>query len=635
MSESKISRWLDRNGATLALALAVLAGFIGFFDRSLNYHDEILNTNKAVEGIVLDYAMRPVFYGLNVVALKVFGNHTYSLVVLSIVSLAITALCVFFTAKRYVGSVAGILSVVALLAPRMARDYGVRAMAHMHAGMFMALSLYFALRCFEEEGVGKRRAFGMAAGLLAIVSFSTHPTMAGYLVGLCTFAAMTWLLGLTPWTRSGSLVRGIAPGLWIAIGLALGLAILVVIYAIWYHEPYFSAWIRFAKVPQGPESQRGFSLYYVRTLLRKGALPFVFLGASLLVAMARHWLRPKAEDAGGVTRSRAFALAMPLYCLIVAAGMASLNQWKHGRLLVSFLPLLALSMGCWSALALEAFDSLFGRQARLAKALGLSLFLGMAGIGMLHEAATVRAQSDVARTRYLSLYETLRNLPASRIGVLVGPGKVGTKASFVHAARLEAVLLPRTKKMATLKDSKMREVLIANAVTYVYWDLASTEDAERPRIAATLRQLGGARIAEWRGLREIWLVPLYDASFADTLSSLEPSARVAVFGDDTELSSTMMARMRNLVEGHELRAYLLNVRKRTPARELHYVVRNQAAYVLMPVAPDGGVTQEAIDAMIAKLQEVGAVQVEAGSVAGLQLWHIPDLQRAAAAAAQH
>ncbi len=624
--------WIDRHGPVIAVGIAFMGGLVGLFNRSLGFHDEIINTNKAIEGVVLDYAMRPVFYGLNALALQFFGNHTYALVMLSLVSLILTALLLYHICTRYFSSRVGLLCVVAFIGISMVRSFGVRAMPNGHAGMFMLVSLCLALACFDAQLPCRQRILGFAAGLMAIISFATHPTMAGYLVALCSWAGLTWLLSLSSRTKESSLARPLRQTLWIAIGVVTGIGTLMLIYALWYHQSYFSAWWHFASIPQGSEAERGISLFCVRTLLWKGALPAFLLVSSLLIVAARRFA-PSTKGEETARTKQSFVLAMVLYCLVVGMAMISLNQWKHQRIIYSYVPLLALSFACWSAAAKEVLALWLPQKwLRVIVVVVVALVMARTVLGIRrttrHESQRVAALRD----KYLSLYETLRNVPDPTVGFLVGRGELGTKATFVHAAGLQYAKLAFTDELATMTTQELRATLQQHRVRYLYWDLESTSRKEYEEIASNLRSIGGGMLLNWRGLREVWFVHYTVDTFYKSLRALPAGTKVGIFGEATELSDKIGVDIRLILERHRLSAYVLNVNRRSSRRQLYYLTRNEVDYILLPSKADHRVSQAAIAAMKVTLLDVGGVLLETGGSPELQLWKIPDRARAAAKA---
>ena len=491
----------------MAIAIAVLGCLVGLFDRSLAFHDEIINTNKALESVVLDYAMRPVFFLLNIVALKLFGNHTYSLVIMSVMSVTITALVLYQICTRYLSASMGVLCVVAYVGVNMVRYWGVRAMAHGHAGMFMMVSIYLALRCFDANDPRKQRWFGALAGLMAMVSFSTHPTLAGYVVALCSWAGITWIASLSQFSRSSVISRPLRPTLWIGIGVVLGLVILMIVYAFWYHESYFTAWWKFARIPQGTEEAREYSLYYVGTMLWRGALPSVFLILSFLI-VGIHAITTTGKSKAVGSSTRRFAMYMSLYCLVITVAMSSLNQWKHGRILVSYVPLLALSFAFYAAAAKDVLAGwLSAGLAHRITLLAALLFVTAAVANVTHYTAkTSRASFHRRHQGFLSMYEALRNVTDTRVGLLVKRGTLGTQRAFVDSAGLTSVPLASLEEVLTMPPNELVLHLGEHRVRYVFLDLEHATTKERQQLSSSLRKVGGNMLFRWRGIRELWFV---------------------------------------------------------------------------------------------------------------------------------
>ncbi len=499
--------WTDRHGPVLTVGIALLGGLVGLFNRSLAFHDEIINTGKAMQGVVLDYAMRPVFYGLNALAFRFFGNHTYALVVFSLLSLLITALLLYHICARYFSSRVGLLCVIAFIGISLVRSIGVRAMPNGHAGMFMLVSLYLALACFDTQIPRRQRMLGFAAGIMAIVSFATHPTMAGYLVALCSWAGLTWLLSLSRHTKASPLARDLRPTLWIAIGVATGIGTLMLIHELWYHQSYFAAWWHFASIPQGTQEERGISWFYIRTLLWKGAVPAFLLGSSLLIVAARRFV-VSSRDKSTEPIERSFVLVMSLYCLVVGMAMISLNQWKHQRIIYSYVPLLALSFACWSAAAKQTLALWLPRKwLRTVIVVVVALVTAKTVLGIRQTAQRDSRQDAVLRDKYLSLYETLRNVPDPTIGFLVGRGKLGATTSFVRAAGLQYTKLAFVDEVAEMSLEEFLATLREHQVRYLYWDLESTTPQEYEFITTKFHAVSGTMLQNWRGIREVWFIP--------------------------------------------------------------------------------------------------------------------------------
>jgi hypothetical protein len=177
------SNWIALGVFAIGLATALF----GFFERYPLYHDEMINTFKAEIGLVFDYALRPLTYGLNYLAYEFFGSSPKSLLLMASFMYSFTGLILYIIGRRHFTVSIGLLCASLFLASPLIVSAGIRSMPHIYSAAFCALSLLVFSRLWTEQGAIKSSYWAILTGVCSVLTVSTHPTMLGIYVLL-----MTW-----------------------------------------------------------------------------------------------------------------------------------------------------------------------------------------------------------------------------------------------------------------------------------------------------------------------------------------------------------------------------------------------------------------------------------------------------------
>jgi len=497
---ARVGTALHRSAGLLLVLIAVGVGLLGFFDRGLIFHDEILNMVRAREGRVFDYAVRPFFYAPNAVAVRLFGYHPYSLLLMSLISITVCVSLIYSLTKRLYGSAVGFLAGLAYVSNDLLFHLGIRAMPHAHAATALVASVW----CFVEarHSRGRRQQFLLAlAGFLTLSCVAVHPSAIAYLVAACTWIGCLWLLaGVRPDVVPAGFRR--AP-IWYGGGVLASLLLLSALFSV-YYKSYFESYLGYLALSQGAPEGTPWS-FYATKLFNYTRVPLILTFCMVLVAS---WLRRRSCPNDDVPEQHPLFWPFSMsFLLLGTIGVSSFSEWQYRRILVAFLPLVILTFAFWLGAAHESWRRRFrGRWRHSLVHLAL-VVIAVSGIKTVAQRVDGYRDGTYSPT-HLLMYETMANLDVDRVGYITTSEPWGTKASHVLAAGIDAVRLGSVEEfIAGGPDPRaLQDAVAEKRVEYVLLDLGMLP-AELSALHVVLREASGQRVYTWRAKREVWRVP--------------------------------------------------------------------------------------------------------------------------------
>jgi len=338
---------IERYALPLILLVAALAGLAHFFDRVCVYHDEIINTYKAQQGIVLDYAKRPLFYLLNFLALNLLGSHPLSLTFLSFLSFLLTTFVIYKIALLQKDSLAFLVAPLMFVFLTWSLTTGISAMPHGHSGLFIALSLWAFFLAWENESLLQTRFLTFTAGFCSGLAAMVHPTAYPFAVALLSLCGIFFVYSffskavLLPFSRKKARTF-----IYAAIAFVIVLICCDLAYRFLAKASYFSFWI---SVPEKLADQstwgkyfEPFNCYFLIIFEHFKAVIYLILFYMTAVVLL-YCLRLPERQTELVKRAGNKYLLVTCYTLLLSLLAISIVSWKFERVLVKFAPLMALS----------------------------------------------------------------------------------------------------------------------------------------------------------------------------------------------------------------------------------------------------------------------------------------------------
>ena len=539
----------------IASSLVLLSIFIGLFDRAALFHDEIINTGKADGGVIFDYALRPVFYSVNYIAVSLFGNHPLSLRFITIVGFLVGGVYTYRYLNRDYGHAAATAGVAGYAWLGWAYPIGISAMPHMLPAVFVICALY--LHHSGPPTLGDIRKKALTA-LLLWAALLTHPTASALLGGFVCMMAFS----LTTRARKReislrSMLQEVAiwGGLFVVLLLATELTFR-------YFAPqdggYIAAWVGGLEKVSDIKYSRYFQPYGYYFYELAGRFSLILLLAVVSVstlALTRIRSVPDAK----ASRSERFGLTSKLGDLFIfcvfSVGLISTEQWKFERVLVTFAPFVSLLL---IAVIYGALPVIFRRPYAIAAGLTavLTIWAGYVFSGQVQDTYKL---SERRRPTYSSFFEQVRTLESRKIAYLgrksaarlVRSPVSGSGRTLVHVA------WPKT-------EGRQAEYLAAiSEAGYRYLILDLREESGRVQeFRAELAKLGMQRRAVYfNGNYELWdLAPVFLGTGVEgVLDTLPRKSTVIVFEDlsDDWLGWTLADkgfRVSSLKNSHDARA---------------------------------------------------------------------------------
>jgi len=570
------------------------AALYGFNNRVVIYHDEIINTYKAGQGIIFDYAQRPLYYLLNHLAVGFFGLDVESLVLLSAILFVATAIALYHTGRTFAGTIPAFLGVATYCTSAIVLEHGIRGMPHMSSALALTLTLCLVLRGETAIDRRRQRRLYLVGGLMAILAFATHTTMAGLLLGLGV-----WSVGrdLYKWRseRFQSFSWRFFPRVWAVLGMMGGGLVLVV----WFDLAQGTqsmvkglvSGIQWVQKGDAVTHHYGKPWYFYFEVLRNDLGFMAFFGWSVVCALAAGisnvWHR-EGQPQGEQSLYRQSQTVLLLLFVLSFSNLALLSfvRWKFARVLAGQIPMFALLV---AAVTTWAFEHLEARQrqrpwlvGKVAPVLSMVLVLGV-GVSTLRS-VDQRWESIADRKRHLytSLYEILRHLPRSeRIGHLGGSKHRNRLRRFVLAADRE--WLDGGDGLSSADE--LEEWVLTEDIEYL---LTQPQKGRADWLPAggVLQTIRFEHIYNYRGYADLWQVQFleFDSTLENAFAKLPRRTPIGVFGVSGELPVIESKHLERTIVENNLRVYRLNL-NRPVDRQFYYLERNHIEYALVP-SPD-------------------------------------------------
>lgn len=522
-------RELPRSVAYVLPALILLTLFLGFFDRPVLFHDEIIHVHKAQESVIFDYAARPAFHVLNYISFSILGDHPLSLSFVMLLVSAAGGWLTFLFAKRHYGYAAGVAALAAYTWLGWVHTIGISAMAHMLPATLALLVLYVYLN--KQRALLHLRERVWLSVLLWTMLLS-HPTGVAYFVAFFGLVAFDLL---RDWRGERVSFRAllVSSASWVLISVAIWFVI-EIFYANFSGGSYAGAWLRGLEKTADSKYSKYFQPYWyyfklfaerLWILIAALLLSLGWLVMSQLVGRLHSTKDGRAPKQGGGEIAAKLAVFSLISLCIVSA-----QTWKFERVAATFVPIASLALVCVTFYILGRVRT--GRVA--AKPLLALAIISVSGYIFVQDASNFGASLSRHRGNYSAFMEAIRASESDQLAY-VGDwsDKARRRIPVISAAgtgrRLEPVgSWPATKSdaaalISSLEKDRRRHLLV---------DLGSggkAADVLRGYLNASGRQ----RVASyWRGGYELWsLTPLNIQPPAEGLEELKANLadRLSVF----------------------------------------------------------------------------------------------------------
>jgi hypothetical protein len=308
----------------------------------------------------------------------------------------------------------------------------------------------------------------------------------------------------------------------------------------------------------------------------------------------------------------------------------SFNKWKFDRVLVSFIPFYAASVGLITAFIAKWFIKNKNPVIFSMLAILLLFFISVrGGIYLYDYSLKVKKNLDYSIEKYYGLYSQIQNIKFNNVGV------IGDTAAQVFASRYITIagknyigLADNTNSFVNEKGiNELISKLIENSIEYfliptgkkskndkVYQDYLEFYDQ--------LISVGATRYYSWRGLFDIWhFDPVGQSSeLIEHLSAAGPRTRIGVYGTVEEVGEEYFYRYKYILQKFNLRIYPLVSKHRTAERNLYYIDRNNVLYLLLPKDEINALKQNKLDAMKQHLMDSKWRKVSSEPSLEMELW---------------
>ena len=563
----------------MSIVTAALALF-ALHKKTMAYHDELINTYKASIGLLFDYALRPVFYGVNALAYRYIGPDYFSLVLAAGFSFVLTAMAIHRTVLQATGSWASFLAPVLFVSYIHTYQDGIRAMPHIHMAALMALTLmcYFASRN-PTAPTWKTAASASLCGVFACLCLLSHGTALAFCAGL--FAVLTGHL-LLGFLKTDNGYRWKWTPLYTLAGFTGALIAADRLFSRSTGRSYFVWQINTLSPASGKIHDPAFEKYhqafpyYGVWLFSEYKWLFLVAGTLLLVWVV---LTVKRFHKAGFRISLPSFVAHPFApCALMTAislVMISTVSWKFPRVLIGYAPLYALTIAFFVVGLGNGFSKRFAARTFHCAVVAL---LALAAHNLWGQIRWMDTQSQKYAWKYSTPYKIVQALPGNQWGY-IGPSDEGVSA-FRTWARFPVSnqgTLTDLRSSAEAFDGtslcELAEQWEAKGIRNILVS-AQTAPAETVEVRSLLRSLNGARIYTWRGLLEIWTLDFFiraDYAIPAFLTGLRRNTRIGTLSE-----SPMAALQNSLIRRHGLRPVPTRL---DPARPQRFPARLQSSRV--------------------------------------------------------
>lgn len=608
---------------------ALAMGLFLFFDRYPLFHDEIINTYKASTGLIFDYALRPVFYFLNYLFYHFLGNSPISLTLAAVMYYALTASLLYSIGQRNFGLLGGFLSSFLFMFMPLVIHTGIRGMPNLPAGLMSVLIMYFLSRIFNTSSETLSSRYMLTIGCLNVIMFATHPTMMGVSAAILLWAGV----GLA---FNGRYFSIIYPDVLkrkhyalLLVSFFVTFVLLNLLFIFFQGHSYISLFLSGISKTNNPLYSGYFQpwYWYFTALIKNGnMINVVFL---LIMVYFIFTLLVGRKKANKYSPSIGFVVIVLLTSLIFIITI-SLNKWKFDRVLVSFIPFYALSVGLVLSYVITWFIK--NKNAIIYSLFGVLLIVssGLWGVVSLYNySMDLKKSVDISKERYYALYDQMCNLSTPVIGI-VGDNNVQNFAMryITIAGKIPVKLADSLQELNNNSDSDILiETLLADNVEYFLIPAGSKslkDNVSHDYYNAfnSLVSLGATKLYSWRGLYEIWhfeIIP-QSSDFYKYLMFVNPRARIGVYGTEKEVDEKYFMRFHYISDKFNLRLYPLVSNKRTGERNLYFINSNDISLVLLPQRETKGITEDKLNEMRLCLKNSNWKHLDTSTPLELELW---------------
>ena len=516
--------------AWLVAAISALVVSRGLTSRIMFWHDELINTFKASVPIIADYAVRPVFYGINYAAFHFFGERYESLVFVAALAVVVSALLVHRIAWMLVASPLALLAPLLYLSHFWTLPLGVHAMPHVFAACFGVLSLWCLLRLLRDEPPAWLAAVGVGLGMaLALLSHHTgivYVALDAALLGVFLVATL-WKKERAWKSRAVRILAVFAIAGLVILGTEVGYRLT--------GQSYVGSWkAAVFKVGVDPAYDRygqPFTYYFVR-LHQDYAWTVWFLILAAVGGLGYAVLRRRASLGAAPDRQE-----MGAHVLLVLYGLASLFvisfvRWKFPRVVVGFGPVASLALFSMAGMAVVWVRAASG--ARASRLFSAGLAMALAVLCLLRgyeELREVDTQSQRGFWKYSSLYGIAQSLqPGGLYGFIGDERSLEETNRFFVPGGNKVVSLGTAAQILGGDRERFVECLMERGIDHVVV-ASQTVGESMPGFRRTLHDRRFTSVFDWRGILEVWTFqPFRDLSFevVDCLLRMKPGSRVGI-----------------------------------------------------------------------------------------------------------
>ncbi len=453
--------------------------------------------------MVFDFALRPVFYWVNSLAVSYLGLSTYSLLLLSVLVYGLSVALCFASGKNIAGASGGLFASAAFITSTVSLNVGIRAMPHLFAGAIAAASVYLFTVAWHTQNQRQRRTLAIAASIVSVCALGSHPTMLGYIFALgIVYTGLLWL----QWRKVNIRCSFDSKTcLWAIFAMALTFEILSVLYSYFHGLSYIAQFLEGMDKVQGNKfvRYRGEWWYYLMFLVRD-LFPILIMLATVGIYAAVSLRRGKKDVVRSATSGSHGVLLAIVWCFaFLLVGVSSFAQWKFGRVFAGFTPIVSIAFG-----SLVGWLWGFVRGAKIRRAM-IMVLLSIFGI-CLWQAPI--AKIDYHRHRRASLFHKYQGLVSAvrlskKRNVLVVGNKKWKRQVIIAGKRP----IQFSKEPSDIMEKRARfiELLQRKKIEFVLLEVSGQgQEPLLDEIRVYFReQLSGHKVYHWRGLSEVWHLP--------------------------------------------------------------------------------------------------------------------------------
>lgn len=495
----------------LSLLLATGVAFFGFFDRYPLFHDEIINTFKANHEVVFDYAARPLYYALNIVAYEFFGYSPRSLVFASCVCFIITALFVYLIGVLLLSPFVGFLLASLYVLFPVIYQSGLRGMPHVAAGTLVVACIWAYLKALDPETHHVRR-YAIFAGIFSVASIAMHITNIAFYVSFmtATFASLLFLWRLK--IRSPQNASSVVVPLLTIVSSGMSFIVYAISYKIFYGTNFVSLFLwgmsRVSDSGFQPHYQEPWYFYFHNVTFSE---PYfvALLVVSMLVLSSLFFFSSKQTAESRKAVWMVFAIC---YTTLLTTVILSSVKWKFDRVLVGFLPLYIICLGAiiaayWKLAARSTLRNLFA--VIFCVVIAFQFVRNLSLVTKINH--QFRHNSINWFHKYYGLYSALRLVPENRIGYIGAykePFAATSRWTTISFKKMLPLMNPKQVLNASSICEELRLALDKRKVRYLILNTAPAVSTPEfvERTHEGLLKLHASQQYGWRGIAEIWHV---------------------------------------------------------------------------------------------------------------------------------